>query len=277
MVFSTSANAQIIYTDVNPDIIQTCQNFQCNKTSDLDLNNDGVFDLKLDLILSTFTSRNPPYAQYFSGLIKASPLNGSSIITNSSGYPLKMNLNELIDSRGSWSTSANQTLLRKSYAGITYVLTSSYGNWMYATYSFLGLKIASGTQTYYGWVRLNISLDVTPTVGSYRIIDYAYNTIPNQPILAGETIATGIIENSFASSINIFPNPATDHLTIALPHTNEKVEITITDINEKKIYSTTVTQTQIVEVNTEDFAKGIYVVKIQTGEFIGTKKLIVKK
>lgn len=277
MVFSASANAQIVYTDVNPDIVQTCQTFQCSQTSDLDLNNDGVFDLKLDLNLSTFTSRNPPYAQYFSGIIKASPLNGSSIITDISGYPLEMNLNELIDSNGSWRDTTNQTLLRKTYAGITYVLTSSSGNWMYATNGFLGLKIVSGTQTYYGWVRLNIGIDVTPSLGTYRIIDYAYNTIPDQPILAGQTIATGIIENSFATSINLFPNPASDHLTIVLPQTNEKVDVSIADITGKIIYSTTVSETQKLDVNTEGFATGIYIVQIQSGEFIATKKLVVKK
>jgi Secretion system C-terminal sorting domain len=277
MVFSASANAQIIYTDVNPDIIQTCQNFQCSQTSDLDLNNDGVFDSKLDLILNTFTSHNPPNTRFFTGLIKASPLNGSSIITDSSGYPLKMNLNELIDSSGSWSDTANQTLLGKYYAGLTYVLASSYGNWMSATNGFLGLKIVSGTQTYYGWVRLNISMDVTPILGSYKIIDYAYNTIPNQPILAGQTIATGIIENSFASSINLFPNPADNHFTIALGSNNQKVEVTITDITGKIIYTTVASETQKIVVNTNDFNEGIYFVQIQAAGFIATKKLVIEK
>ncbi len=204
ILFSVSANAQIIYTDVNPDIIQTCQTFQCSKNSTLDLNNDGVLDLKLDLILSTITRPTPPFLQYFNGSIKASPLNGSSILTNGSGYPLKMNLNEVINSNGSWSNSANQILIAKSYAGLTYVLNSSVGNWMNTINGFLGLKIVSGSQTYYGWVRLSININVPPTIGSFKIIDYAYNSISNQPILAGQTTCALPTVNVSASGATTF-------------------------------------------------------------------------
>ncbi|MBL0343332.1 MAG: T9SS type A sorting domain-containing protein [Bacteroidetes bacterium] len=124
-----------------------------------------------------------------------------------------------------------------------------------------------------GW---RLRVDVTLYYASVIIRDYAYNSNPDQPILAGQTTATGIIENSFASSINLFPNPATNHLTITLPNANKKVEITITDITKKIIYSTTVSETQKIEVNTQDFADGIYVVKIQTADFIATKKLVFK-
>jgi 5-hydroxyisourate hydrolase-like protein (transthyretin family) len=58
---------------------------------------------------------------------------------------------------------------------------------------------------------------------------------------------------------------------------NQKIEVTITDITGKVIYTTIATDTQKVEVNTNDFAEGIYVVQIQAADFIGTKKLIVKK
>ena len=110
-----------------------------------------------------------------------------------------------------------------------------------------------------------------------RDMDYAYNSIPNQPILAGQTTATGVNENSFASSINLFPNPASNQFTIALPNAIEKVEVTIADITGKIIYTTLTTDTQNVEVNTADFAEGIYVVQIQSADFIGTKKLVVEK
>ena len=95
--------------------------------------------------------------------------------------------------------------------------------------------------------------------------------------LAGQTIATGINENSFASSINLFPNPVNNHLTIALGSNNKKVDVTITDITGKIIYATTASETQKIEVNTEDFKAGIYVVQIQSADFIATKKLVVEK
>lgn len=48
-------------------------------------------------------------------------------------------------------------------------------------------------------------------------------------------------------------------------------------INGKLIYSASASATNKVEVNTEDFNKGAYVVQIQAANFIGTKKLVVEK
>ena len=55
------------------------------------------------------------------------------------------------------------------------------------------------------------------------------------------------------------------------------VEVTITDITGKKIYTTSSEETQKIEVSTQDFNEGIYVVQIQTTDFNETKKLIVVK
>ena len=149
----------------------------------------------------------------------------------------------------------------------------SPGLWHYVVDKYLAQKIQVAGNIYYGWARLDAGgdgLDLT-------IKDYAYNSIPNQAILAGQTTATGITEISFASSINLFPNPATNHLTIALGSNNKKVDVTIADITGKIIYKTIASETQKVEVNTEDFAAGVYLVQIQTADFIDTKKLIINK
>ena len=135
------------------------------------------------------------------------------------------------------------------------------------------MQLDVSSQKYYGWLRLNVASGAV----SFTVKDYAYNTIPDQPILAGQTITTGIIENSFASSINLFPNPADNHVTIALGSNNKKVEVTIADITGKVIYTTIITDTQMIEVNTYDFAEGIYIVQIQSADFIGTKKLVIEK
>ena len=281
MMFSSSANAQIIYTDINPDVVRTCTPAglsTCSAMDSIDINNDGIFDLKLEQVA---TSSSNIQVLLRSGFVKASPLHGSAIRTNGSGFPLKMNLNDVIDSSGSASMASGQILISKSYqhhSGSADQTTTS-GNWTSATDGFLGLKIVSGSQSNYYWVRLNVAVVVgfPSSSASFTIKDFAYNSIPNQPILAGQTIATGITESSFASSINLFPNPATNNLTIKLGSRSKKVEITILDITGKIIYSTTARETQKIEVNTKDFPEGVYVVKIQSADFIETKNLIVKK
>ena len=92
------------------------------------------------------------------------------------------------------------------------------------------------------------------------------------------TVVTGNNEiENFDNGILLFPNPATNHFTIALRSTNKKVEVTITDISGKIIYSTIERETQTIEVNTKDFTAGIYVVQIQAADFIAMKKLVIEK
>jgi hypothetical protein len=86
----------------------------------------------------------------------------------------------------------------------------------------------------------------------------------------------GINEKSFASTINLFPNPATSHVTIDLGNNNQKVDVTITDVTGRIIYSTTASETQKIEVSTQGFKAGIYVVQILSADFAATKKLVVE-
>ena len=260
MMFSASANAQIVYTDVNPDTTIA------NRIYYLDLNNDGTTDDSIALFVS-----RPSIGECRASRVSIFAINGNAVA--SSTYPLAMNINDTISSGLTWSASGDLRYIRSGDP--TSCLNDTVGYWTNAIDFYLGLKLIVGTYTYYGWLRMQIT--VNPNYASGIIKDYAYNSIPDQPILAGQTNPTGIIENSFASSINLFPNPANNHLTIALGSNNKKVQVTIADITGKVIYTTTATDTQKVEVNTKDFAEGIYVVRIQMADFIATKKLVVEK
>ncbi len=266
MMFSVSANAQIVYTDVVPDTTGTCSTSPCFKSYNIDLNNDGTTDFTLHT-----------YSNEFVCGTHGIPLKIRQVyVTSQSGNrtdTLMMNANDTIGSNLAFSTD---TLLRKTVVNCTPgPLNASYGNWSNSSDHYLGLRLTVGGNIYYGWARLNVATISGPVY--FTVKDYAYNTVANAFILAGQTNATGVNENSFASSINLFPNPADNHLTIDLGSNNKKVKVTITDITGKIIYTNISTYTQKVEVNTQDFATGIYVVQIQAADFIGNKKLVVEK
>lgn len=93
---------------------------------------------------------------------------------------------------------------------------------------------------------------------------------------------TGVAENNDGINWTIFPNPATDYLTISIANKVAKMDITIFDITGKTIFKTIAfapgsDQGHKIEVNTSDFAAGVYLVQIQTEDFISTKKVIVSK
>ncbi len=282
MIFSfTYTNAQIIYTDVIPDATYSGSNDSCY----LDLDNNGQADYLL-------ITKQIPY--HCGSCLMATPEYQVLIVpvaTNVIAYvtyysiqwPQCLQAGQVIGA--GLSMSASNGKIRSAQPGGTCSIGPFPGNcvpapsitWDLAWIQnpgprYLGLRFDIAGATHYGWARLT-----TSSATSFTLMDYAYNSIPNQPILAGQTIATGIIENSFASSINLFPNPANNHLTIVLPITNKKVEVSITDITGKIIYTTTAIETKNIVVSTKYFAAGIYNVQIQTEDFIATKKLVVEK
>jgi CubicO group peptidase (beta-lactamase class C family) len=105
--------------------------------------------------------------------------------------------------------------------------------------------------------------------GWFAIFNEMFNKIKNHIV--------GIKENEALSLIHIFPNPANDRITINLGNHYKNVETIISDITGKIIYKTSSGEIQFVEVSTKDFAEGIYIVKVQSDNFTGTKKFVVAK
>ena len=281
MLFSASANAQIVYTDVNPDILLNCSgNNVCSEEYSLDLNDDGISDF----ILATNKLSNSCGRCTANGILVIGPVYSAEISATAQswiadtvgGYAL----NTLIDSSLGWTNDSH--ILAKASRDCVPCVRGNYfvdvpprGPWSNIFGKYLALKTQVGTDFYYGWIKLGVGINISFV--TITIMEYAYNSLPNQPILAGQTMTTGIIENSLASSIDLFPNPADDHLAIDLGENSREVQITITDITGKIIYNTIASDAQKVEVNTKDFAEGIYLVQIQAGGLMGTKKLIVQK
>lgn len=96
--------------------------------------------------------------------------------------PLAMNFNDVISSGATFFNSGYLKYRKAGQCG-----NSTSGVWPNLIDHYLGLKLIVGSNTYYGWARMQINL-LNPT--SCIIKDYAYNSIPNQPILAGETSCT---------------------------------------------------------------------------------------
>ncbi len=66
------------------------------------------------------------------------------------------------------------------------------GKWINVTNRYLGLKFKIGRKTHYGWTRLNVHLPGNYLVDA-TLTGYAYETIPNKPIIAGKTRGRDVI------------------------------------------------------------------------------------
>jgi len=80
------------------------------------------------------------------------------------------------------------------------------------------------------------------------------------------------------SSIQLYPNPASDFVTIGLNNSLdiEQANVAITDLLGKRIYNAELVGGSKFEINTSAFIKGIYIISITKGTERINKKLIIK-
>jgi hypothetical protein len=79
-------------------------------------------------------------------------------------------------------------MLRTSVSGAFRRGVSTYycrGPWKNATNRYLGLKFIIDGEVHYGWARLNVSCANVRVSGT--LTGYAYETVPNKPIVTGKT------------------------------------------------------------------------------------------
>jgi len=194
VALAPAANAQITYTDINPDSV-----FTNPGSFDIDINNDAVNDFQFNFSKtnSSTTFSSTSYSYFYlrfvssTNSLRISPLGTAGNQVLSAGYPAALNLNDPITKAQSFNGASSQLLANYSYTYFRFV--SSYsaststnrystGNFINASNKFLGVRVVVSTDTLYGWVRL----DVSGGVNSYTVKDYAFQTCPGIGIKAGD-------------------------------------------------------------------------------------------
>ncbi|NOQ26217.1 MAG: choice-of-anchor D domain-containing protein [Bacteroidales bacterium] len=105
--------------------------------------------------------------------------------------------------------------------------------------------------------------------------DTVYAATPVEQSLT-VTQATGIKETEFAK-FNMYPNPATDIISIDIENISysENVEISIIDLNGKIIYHKNIENSNC-KINVSDYSAGLYFVELKTSGNIHKRKLIIE-
>ena len=254
-LMSSQADAQIIYSDINPD---STINIGGNLYN-LDLDNGGVFDYTIKLNIGTSSS-------YTSQQVAISPTGANGVAGDTVGayvYPFALNSGDTIKSTLQFNFGSSQSMA--SYFGSS----SSYGNFIGQTDKFVGLQFYIGAQLHYGWARF----DVDATASQFTIKDYAYNSIPNAYILAGE-MPVGINESAMSATTSVFSsnkNIMIHFLTAKLVNADVK----ITNSIGQQVYSAGLNNKE----NTIDLSKetaGIYFVTISQENIVNTKKVLIR-
>jgi hypothetical protein len=187
---SLPAEAKIVFTSIFVEIAPKA-------LVNLDLNGDGIADFQFSNNSSSGTS---------GGLIRRKlhliPQNQRNAIWGgtSRGFPIASALapGVVVGPKGKFQQGAKLMATAGYGFGTAGPFYTSYGPWREATHSYLGLRFTIGGQTHFGWARLNVA---STAKGVYAAVTgYAYETVPNKPIVTGKT--SGSAKNRTSASSN---------------------------------------------------------------------------
>ncbi|MFN8237148.1 MAG: T9SS type A sorting domain-containing protein [Chitinophagales bacterium] len=111
-----------------------------------------------------------------------------------------------------------------------------------------------------------------------KTIEYAWNG----DIFSGPTQTPTAVLNSSkeVKSLTIFPNPATDAVTVALPLSLRSATLSVFDIKGAEIYSEKIIAPppgNTITISTKDWTEGMYMLLLESQQDIYTQKLLIKR
>lgn len=253
-----AANAQIVYTDINPDTVIHDSLFY-----NLDMDNNGQPELRFETVTYQLSSA-PVHLAAVSVLGNASNAILGSLYSSSYPTPFSMNNGDSISGTATaWQDQAMNNGVQ--YLGGVYG-SYSIGNWLGVNDKYLGVRFRIGANTHYGWVRLS----VTPGADTVTIKDYAYQTLPGVGITAGQLV--GLPKYSDNQNISIFASQNT--VVIRNTEHDKGGIVRIVNTLGETISETAITE-ENMRISLEGKATGIYFVEVLRNDERFTKKVYI--
>jgi len=267
----------IIYTDVNPDTLIH------NGGYVLDLNGDAV----PDFLLAHESNSGADYAvvkNYGSNSvinlqdtinIGIYSFNFPSPDTLISGDTINANRNWLhITSPTSTSSSSSSSSQYFILGAINTNYGISGGNWFDKGEFYMGLRFKANGNTYYGWARLVLGEGASNIV----LKDYAYNSIPDSGIIAGQKWGTGIpnISEQSSNSLYVFYG---ENNKLNIRVLNEKMiggNLSVMNSMGQEVMTFTVNEKEF-QLNLSQLPSGIYYVRMSNNQLRQTKKVTITR
>lgn len=164
--------------------------------------------------------------------------------------------------------NGNMTFEFKYYIENVLKYTSSGTHWEFDLSSYpkeelLDIKVTCKT-TYYPL------FTTTPIIQNFAMYGYA---------IVEDTDCLGPLSRNDVNEqvAKIYPNPATDQVTLLLKNPNADNQVQIMDINGKVLFKKSASNMDKVELATTDFIPGLYFISVSNGKAVSTHKLLIVK
>ena len=276
----TAASTQVVYTDIDPDVVLD----EPDEIFGIDLDDDGLNDFNFfneSFTTTVFYGDLENVKALFVGAFDTM-LNGiagsTGFLSGGGGYtyywPFALPNESVIDENLNFFNNNYQSLVLIKYkTDVPFILPQ--GNWtsfyegVEILNQYIGFRfIDEENAKRYGWIRCSV-IDSGRTL---IIHDYAYELQPDYPIIAGDTVSYVDIKGqpSLVATVYSFNKAVYINLQIQTP-----TQLTIVDLNGQTILAKTLYhQVEIVEMNY--FPKGIYLVTLKEGEKLLTAKVAIE-
>lgn len=260
----TGANAQVMYTDVDPD-----QTFDDDLDANgftavgLDIDNDMTFDYILasrDTTFGTDRVRFTLIAPY--GTMSPNAIAGET--PSAYDYALALDNGNMIDNTLNWINATNTMAYNVNSA-------NPYSeNWNGVTDKYLGLQFQTGGSTYYGWARL----DVEAIGDVFTIKDYAYESTADAGIAAGDMGSANLDEASIDQLVHFINQSNNSVLVKVNGNLTEGVVNVVSTAGQ--VVSTGMVENGTFTVDMNGLQSGVYMINVTFAEGSITKKMFVK-
>lgn len=274
--------SQVVYVDIDPDIVLS----EGGQVAELDLDQNGTIDFWFHNNSFTFFSESFSSYRLMQNIL-VGPEIEANFIAGETGeygtayggvyiryYPFALSEGIKIDTTLNFYNYELQVMALRSFRSDGDFNIGDYAFWYNdnveeTTNHYLAFYFNSGEiENSYGWIRCDVKDE-----GRILIIkDYAYETTPDYPIIAGDTL-------HFVEIIDSLPlNPVTiysfnETLYINLKDSVE-TSITVTSLAGQNIISFKTTELQNTVAMT-NFAHGIYIVTAQYKDNIYCTKIMI--
>jgi hypothetical protein len=177
LALAQPAEGRIVYTPAHKQIVP-------DNTVSLDLNHDGKTDFTLH---DSFSCTS--FCEYIVGAITAIPAGRGNQVVGYAGrsrhYASALAAGIRVGPKSPFS-QGNEVMVYGGYDAGTTTVGFCVGPWKNVQNRYLGLKFTSKGNTHYGWARLSETCAKNGK-NTALLTGYAYETIPNKPIVTGKT------------------------------------------------------------------------------------------
>jgi len=255
MGISSMSFSQIIYTNVDPD-----ETYTADQRYYLDMDGDFTDEYIIEQVDSVIAGNTLEGVQ----LRSVSSVDEAVYEIGSLTFLASIPNMDLIDNNMNWTVPTPSL----PAGGIIMIGMSSIpaGDWADGLEHYAALRFTLGSNVHFGWVRFTVATDGL----SFTIMDYAYHSTPDQPLLAGATV-DGVDENEF-SEFSLQQAGSSILIQNKVSYNNT---IQVFDISGKLIKTESMISSLWMDLSTVE--NGIYIIRCSNENGVSEFKLGITK